>query len=402
MQFLVKAVDGGRGIVSLQLDAPTSGEARQLAEQQGLHVMSLRPARAFSMRRVFGLRSGRSQAFPLVLFSQELATLLGAGLALVGAIESLAEKEQDATRRQVLTDITRLLYEGKSFSQALGHLPGVFPELYVALIQSSERTGSVAEALTRYVAYHTRVEMVKQKVISSSVYPALLIVVGAGVLLFLLGYVVPRFSAVFGDKAGANLPWLSQLLLAAGQTIHDHFATLAALAGLAIIGAVFALRLPAVRRGLSQFVAALPAIRHRLFLYQVSRLYRSLGILLQGGIPIVAAIGMARGLVDEMVRARLDRVAQRVREGQPLSQALEQNELVTPVSLRMVRAGEQAGNLGAMMERTADFYDEEMSRWVDWFVRLFEPLLMVFVGAMIGIVVILMYLPIFELAGSIQ
>lgn len=402
MQFLVKAVDGSRGIVSLQFDAPSSGEARQLAEQQGLRVMSLRPTRAMSMAGLPGLRSQRGQAFPLVLFSQELATLLNAGLALVAAIESLAEKEEEATRRKVLTDITRLLYEGKSFSQALGHMPAVFPELYVALIQSSERTGSVAEALGRYVSYHTRVEMVKQKVISSSVYPALLIVVGTGVLLFLLGYVVPRFSAVFGGKGGANLPWLSQVLLATGQMIHDHIVALSALAGLMVIAAVMLLRLPAVRRGLVQFVGTLPAIQRRLFLYQVSRLYRSLGILLQGGIPIVAAIGMARGLVDESVRARLDRVSQRVREGQPLSQALEQNDLVTPVSLRMVRAGEQAGNLGAMMERTADFYDEEMSRWVDWFVRLFEPLLMVFVGAMIGFVVILMYLPIFELAGSIQ
>ena len=402
MQYLVKAVDGSRGIVSLQFDAPSSGEARQLAEQQGLRVMSLRPARALSLGGLAGWRGQRSQAFPLVLFSQELATLLNAGLALVAAIESLAEKEAEPTRRKVLTDITRLLYEGKSFSQALSHLPGVFPELYVALIQSSERTGSVAEALGRYVSYHTRVELVKQKVISSSVYPALLIVVGTGVLLFLLGYVVPRFSAVFGDKGGANLPWLSQVLLASGQMIHDHIASLAALAAAATVGALMLLRLPAVRRGIGEFVGALPAIRHRLFLYQVSRLYRSLGILLQGGIPIVAALGMARGLVDEGIRQRLDRVSQRVREGQPLSQALEQNELVTPVSLRMVRAGEQAGNLGAMMERTADFYDEEMSRWVDWFVRLFEPLLMVFVGAMIGLVVILMYIPIFELAGSIQ
>ncbi len=398
MQYQIKAVDGSKGIVSLSLDAPSADEARQLAEHQGLRVMSLRPARGLAG---LNLRLGGSQSFPLVLFSQELATLLNAGLALVNAIESLAEKEEEAGRRKVLNDLTRLLYEGKSFSQALAQMPGVFPELYVALVQSSEKTGSVGEALGRYVAYRGRIELIKQKVIGASVYPLLLVVVGAGVLLFLLGYVVPRFSAVFGDK-GEHLPWLSQVLLATGQAIHDHFAALAIGSGLAIIGAGLLFQLPAVRIFLGRLLTAVPAIRRRLFLYQVARLYRSLGILLQGGIPVVGAIAMARGLVGTEMRIRLDLATQRIREGQPLSQALEQNRLSTPVSLRMLRAGEQAGNLGAMMERTADFYDEEMSRWIDWFVRLFEPLLMVFVGAAIGAVVILMYIPIFELAGSIQ
>jgi general secretion pathway protein F len=157
-----------------------------------------------------------------------------------------------------------------------------------------------------------------------------------------------------------------------------------------------------VRQALGRAIAALPGVRERIFLYQVTRLYRSLGILLQSGIPILQAIGMARGLLGARMAALLDEAAQRVREGQPLSHALEANQLSTPVALRMLHAGEQAGNLGAMMERTADFYDEEMSRWIEWFVRLFEPLLMVFVGAVIGVVVILMYIPIFELAGSVK
>ena len=225
MQFQVKAVDGSRGIISLQLDAANSGEARQLAEQQGLRVMSLRPTRPLSASTIFGLHFGNGPAFPLALFSQELTTLLNAGLALVNAIESLAEKEDDPTRRKVLTDVTRLLYEGKSFSQALAQMPAIFPELYVALIRSSEKTGSVSDALGRYVAYQSRIELVRQKIIGASVYPVLLIVVGSGVLLFLLGYVVPRFSAVFGEK-GNQLPWLSQVLLATGQFIHDHVGAL--------------------------------------------------------------------------------------------------------------------------------------------------------------------------------
>ncbi|MDH4556848.1 type II secretory pathway protein [Pseudomonas sp. BN417] len=166
--------------------------------------------------------------------------------------------------------------------------------------------------------------------------------------------------------------------------------------------AVALLRQEGVRRALGRQVERLPAIRERIQVYELARFYRSLGILLQGGIPILTAIGMVRGLLGAATRPRLGQAAARIREGQALSRAREEHSLATPVSLRMLRAGEQSGNLGEMMERTADFHDEETSRWIEWFVRLFEPLLMTFIGLIIGVIVILMYIPIFELASSIQ
>lgn len=396
MQYQVKAVDGSRAIVQLTLDAASADGARQSAEHQGLRVIAVDP-----VRRLSGLAPGRRREFPLVLFSQELATLTNAGLSLITALESLAEKEHDAATRKVLASLVRLLYEGKSLSAALAQFPETFPALYVALIQSSEKTGAVSGGLARYVAYRTRIDLLTQKIVGASVYPALLLAVGSGVLLFLVGYVVPRFSAVLGDM-GDRLPWLSRVLMQLGHAIHDHAGAIALAVLVAIAAMAGVWQLVAVRRAVGEAVLALPGVRERVFLYQVTRLYRSLGILLQSGIPILAAIGMARGLVGARMAALLDQAAQRVREGRPLSQAFEEHRLSTPVALRMLHAGEQAGNLGAMMERTADFYDEEMGRWIEWFVRLFEPLLMVFVGAMIGIVVILMYIPIFELAGSIR
>jgi general secretion pathway protein F len=398
MQFQVKAVDGGRGILQMTVDAGTLDMARQVAEHQGLRVLSVAPVRRLA---TLGASIGRRQDFPLLLFSQELATLINAGLSLITALESLAEKEQDASTRKVLDALVRLLYEGKSFSQALAQYPAIFPDLYVALIQSSEKTGAVSGGLARYVAYRTRIDLLTQKIVSASVYPALLLVVGMGVLLFLVGYVVPRFSSVFGEL-GTRLPWMSQVLMKLGHMIHENFAGLALSLALMACGAAGLWQLTAVRQAVGRTVLALPGVRERVFLYQVTRLYRSLGILLQSGIPVVQAITMARSLLGARMAALLDLAGQRVREGQPLSQALEANHLSTPVALRMLHAGEQAGNLGAMMERTADFYDEEMGRWIEWFVRLFEPLLMVFVGAVIGVVVILMYIPIFELAGSIR
>lgn len=396
MRFHVKGVDRAAGVVSLTLEAPGPADARRLAEQRGLRVMSLRAARRWPT-----LRGRRQAAFPLLLFSQELATLLNAGLPLLDALESLAEKEGDAHARRVLDGLVRLLYEGKSLSQALASEPAVFPELYVALVQASEKTGEVGDALGRYVAFRTRVDALRRKVVSASLYPALLFVVGCGVLLFLIGYVVPRFSLVF-DDLGPQLPWLSRMLLATGQFLHAHQAALGAGALAAAAGGVLLVREPAVRRAAVRLLESIPAARERLFLYEMARFYRSLGILLQGGIPVLGALAMVRGLLGADARGRLDAVAARIREGQALSRALEEHRLATPVSLRMLRAGEQSGKLGAMMERTADFYDEEMGRWIEWFVRLFEPLLMTFIGLVIGVIVILMYIPIFELASSIQ
>ncbi|MBV6290262.1 type II secretion system F family protein [Pseudomonas aegrilactucae] len=395
MRFALKALGKG-GVVALELEAQDPAQARQMAEQQGLRVVSLRSAERFGR-----LRWRRREAFNLVLFSQELTTLLNAGLPLIDALQSLAEKETAPAPRKTLDELVRLLYEGKSLSQALGQLPAVFPALYVALVQSSEKTGALAEALGRYVAYRQRMDEVRQKIVSASIYPLLLLLVGGGVVLFLLGYVVPRFSLVF-DGLGASLPWLSQMLMQAGMFLHAHQAAL----GAATVGGVITLavlqRQPAVRRWLTRQLERLPALHRRLVMYELARFYRSLGILLQGGIPILTAMGMARGLLGTAASERLDQACERVREGLSLSAALQAGELVTPVSLRLLRAGEQSGNVGQMMERSADFYDEEISRWIEWFVRLFEPLLMTFIGLLIGVIVILMYMPIFELASSIH
>ncbi|MFJ3451047.1 type II secretion system F family protein [Pseudomonas sichuanensis] len=396
MRYQLKAL-GSQGVVQLQVEAEDLEQARRQAEDQGLRVLS---ARSMGL----GLRAlpwRRAPAFDLVLFSQELTTLLNAGLPLIDALESLAEKSPAGSARKTLEQLVRQLYEGRSLSQALAQQPRVFPTLYVALVQSSERTGALGDALTRYIGYRQRLDLVRQKLVGASVYPLLLLLVGGGVVLFLLGYVVPRFSLVF-EGMGTELPWLSRVLMQIGLFLHAQQLPL----GLGTLGAITLLvtlrRHPAVRRWASRQLRRVPALHQRLVMYELARFYRSLGILLQGGIPILTALGMARGLLGSAAAEGLEQASQRVAEGLPLSDALEAGLLVTPVSLRLLRAGEQSGNLGEMLERCADFHDQEIGRWVEWFVKLFEPLLMTFIGLLIGLIVILMYMPIFELASSIH
>lgn len=396
MQFELKVLSPRQEIGSLLLDAANADEATRQAQQQGNVVLSVKRGAA-----IVPSFKTRGSGFALILFSQELLSLLDAGLSLMEAMETLREKEHRPEARRILDQVMGSLYEGLPLSVALEQTQGIFPPLYIALVRSSEQTGDLAEALARFVDYQSQVDSVRKKIISASIYPVLLIGVGAMVTLFLLLYVVPKFSSIYESNTG-NLPWLSQWLLAWGRLLHTHATeVLAGFAGLVGL-TIYALSRPAVRRRVVDGLWRIPAVGERLRIYQLARFYRTLGMLLRGGIPAVTALDMVDGLLQPAMRARLQQAAQDIREGQPISQAMESRDLTTPVAVRMLRVGERSGKMGEMMERIGNFYDDEIARWVDWFTRLFEPILMTGIGLFVGIIVVLMYMPIFELAGSIQ
>lgn len=396
MQFEVKALRGREGLAVLALEAASESDAVRQAQSQGYAVLSARPLNSWR-----DWLARQRSAFPLQLFSQELLALLEAGLALVEALEALAEKEHRSETRRILDQVVARLYEGLPLSAALEQFPGVFPALYVATVRASEKSGALGEALARYVAYQSQLDVVRKKLVSASIYPVLLMVVGGLVTLFLLGYVVPRFSVIY-ESTGGDLPWLSQLLLSWGKLLADH--GMAVLVGALVLaaGIVYGLARPALRRWLAARLWQIPAIGERMRIYQLARFYRTLGMLLDGGTPIVAALERTAGMLPPLLRSPLQLATGGIKEGLPISESLERHGLTTPVALRMLRVGERTGGMGRMMERIAAFYDEEMARWVEWFTRLFEPLLMVLIGLVIGVIVVLMYLPVFELAGSLQ
>src|SRR6185295_14423702 len=169
-----------------------------------------------------------------------------------------------------------------------------------------------------------------------------------------------------------------------------------------ILGSIYALRLPHVRTAIGDAVWRLPAIGERLKVYQLARFYRTIGMLLRGGMPLPRSLDMGAELLHPLLRDRLVEANRAISEGRGVSASLEAQGLVTPVALRMLAVGEKSGNMGEMLEQVAAFHDEELARWVDWFTRLFEPVLMAIIGLVIGAIVILMYMPIFELAGNLQ
>lgn len=397
MKFELKVMQGTQ-VGWLSLEAPDLQSARQQAQAQGYGILQVRQANSGGWLPKWPFNK---QSFNLSLFSQELLALLESGLSLIEAIEGLAEKEQHDQSRYVLNRLRTSLYEGLPLSQALALQPEVFSALYVALIRASERTGDMAQALRRHVAYQAQVDAIRKKIIAASIYPVLLIVVGGLVVLFLLGYVVPRFSVIY-ESGGDNLPWASRMLLRWGQLLQGHGElVLMGTVGISLLLWLVFSR-PASKIWIMRRIWRIPSLGEALRIYQLARFYRTLGMLLQGGIPLLTALGMVQSLLPQELQQVLQKVISEVREGKQLSSSMETHGLTTSIANRMLRVGERTGRLDEMLGRIGIFYDEDTARRVEWLSKLLEPALMVIIGLIVGLVVVLMYMPIFELAGAIE
>ena len=391
MQFEVRALTADAVVTLIKVDALDEADARRQVEARGLFVAAI--------KRGAGARA--SGAISLVLFSQELLALLSAGLGVVEALEALQEKETNPVLINVLGRLLAGLREGKRFSSVLAEQGARFGPLYIGIVKAAEGTSNLPRSLARYIDYQQRIDAVRAKIVSAAIYPMILLLVGGAVSAFLITYVVPRFAEVY-QGAGRNLPFMSRLLLSWGQFAAQHTLwLLAGLAGFASV-AVLGVRHLLARGGIAGLLARLPGLRERVRIYELSRLYLTLGMLSEGGIPIVQAIDTVQAMVSPAVRLGLHNARLAVESGLPLSSAFAANGLTTPISLRMLRVGERTGDMGPMLTQSAAFYDGEISRWIERFTRTFEPLLMAAIGLVVGAIVVLLYMPIFDLAGDMS
>lgn len=393
MRFRIKAIKAGAGISELTVEASDQAEAENKVRESGFVVLSS----SKPWRSAF---AGRTRRFPLLLFNQELLALMESGITLVEALQTLAEKEARPLVRRVLNQLVDRLHEGQPLSAALGEHANVFPPLYVAAVRASERTSDLDEALRRYINYQQQLEVLRSKIVSAAIYPILLLVVGSLVILFLMGYVVPSFSHIY-EEMGGELPLMSRLLLAWGNLLREHYVILGLLVSVVAVGGLYTWRRPATRATLGALLWRIPGVGDRLRVFQLARFYRTIGMLLRGGIAIVPALEIVADLLSPILRPQLRLAIRHISEGRAISEAMEQHGLATRVALRMLRVGEHAGNMGEMMERISTFHDGEIARDAEWFTRLFGPLLMLVIGGLIGAIVVLMYLPIFQLAESV-
>lgn len=390
-----------KGRISTQrIEASSLQEARQIASSDGRTVLE---CAAFSdegsprsLFRKLWLTS--PAAIDTVAFSQDLATLMEAGVTVKEAVDALARKEPSGVRRQVLSQLNRSMAEGLSFSAALEQSRS-FPDLLVATVAASEQTGDLATGLSRYARHQQSLRTVKDRVVGACVYPLLLLAVGSVVVLMLLGVVVPRFSTLI-DSQSRELPTLSKLLMVWGQFVDAHPAVplvlLAVFAG-AVALAVSQWNNPDTRK---KWLERIPGAASIVREFQHLQMYRTTAILTSRGITIHRALVFSMDLLGPSDRARLRAGLTQMHEGVSISSALFNSGLSDVVATSMLNVAERSGALPEMLDRIADFYERSLQRRIDITSRLIEPVLMIIFGIVIGGIVVLMYLPIFDLASS--
>lgn len=395
MQYSVRTYQASSGAIAESVLEGDSAEAvERLLEGQGLTVLSVSAVRG----KLFAKRQG---TFNVVLFCEELRTLLSSGMSLVEAIEALCSKNSGQGRHAVLSEIQQRLLEGKPFSAALELNNYPFPPLLIASIRASERTSRLHDALEEYITYEKVGQELGRKIVSAAIYPSLVVGFGFLICLFMIAYVVPRFSKVYEDFT-QSLSVATVMLMKLGEVTGNHIPLL-----LVALAAVVATLVMLYRSGkLQQFFFAaagrFKTAKYYLRLYQLARIYQTMSMLLKGGYTLVDAIPLAQNLAFELpLRNQLSETRQSVMEGKRLSAAMTVNGLTDPVTERLLQVGERSGNLAQVMDTIAQSYRQEFTLFIERATRLAEPILLMGVGVMIGAIIILMYMPVFDLANGI-
>jgi general secretion pathway protein F len=398
MIYLLRGFDGSGAVQTLRIDSDSSAAAVAQARARGLRVVSVQTAaNGWRVRRP----AWGAAKFDIGLFARELAALLDAGVGVIDALRTLGANERREAAARIYRDLLRQLEQGLPLSAALEQAGPLFPPVLVACVRASERTGGLAESLRRYSHNSAALQELRGKVTAAAIYPSVLLVVGTAVVLFLLGFVVPRFAGLL-ERSGHELPLLSRWLLAWGGLVQAHGSTLAIGGTVLLLAAILALRQPPVRIWLADRMLALPGIGAQFRLYRQAQFFRTAAMLVEGGIPAIQAFELARGLIGRADRAALAQALQQVRNGEKISAAFLQCGLANPISHRLLTVAEKTGRLGPVLDRVAAFQESQVARAIELISRLIEPAMMIFIGVAIGGIVVLMYLPIFELASSLQ
>jgi type IV pilus assembly protein PilC len=373
---------------------------RRELEEKGLHVLSLRARGGFGGFS-FGRRSHKIARHEFLVFNQELATLLKAGMPLVQSLDILRVRLSNPVFKAVLDDVHEKVRAGTSLSDAFAAHGDLFPGVYTASLMAGERSGNLETVLRRFVAYTKVIDTVRSKTLSALIYPVILIALAIALVGIIVIKVVPTFSE-FYSTFGAELPLSTRIIVAISNTVRSQALVIA----IAVIGGGLAfytwIKQPGQKARFDRALLHLPGIGGSFHKFATSQLARTLSTLLGGGIPLVNALDIAaRSTGNRHLGRELEIVAQRVREGQGFAATLLERKTVPDVAIKMIEVGESTGALQEMLNSLADFYDEEIDTEVSRFVTLIEPALLVIMGVVIATIVLALYMPLFQLSSVI-
>ena len=401
MQFVCRLGTAEGRVIEQVHTASDETALRTDLEKRGYHVFQVR-RKGLGRISLGSLRRGgrKMAAQKFLIFNQELAALLKAGLPLLQSLDMMVERMSDSEFRPVLADIRDRVMTGEDLSQAFGAHSEKFPRLYPSALKAGERSGELESVIRRFISYQKLMIETRKKVVSALVYPAVLVATSIAMILVLTIFVMPKFLG-FYDELEGELPLITRITLGFSNFLRSNWMWEVPL--LIILGVAFVYwrRTEAGRRSLDRFQLHLPLVGSILQRLALSQFTRSLATLLSGGIPLVPAFELACGSVgNSEVRSRLEPQIQRVREGQAFHEALDESGVVPPMALDMIQVGEATGALDEMLSNVSDFFDDEVETHVQRILSLIEPVMLVFMGLIVGLILVSLYLPMFSMIGS--
>jgi type IV pilus assembly protein PilC len=392
--YVARDAATGREIRS-SLDASTESAAIAALLNRNMLVISINEKAAKKTKAV----GGSVPLQDLVIFTRQLATMIDAGLAVVQSLQTLAEQVSNKALRDVIRDISARVESGDSLSEALQKHPKVFDRLYYSMVAAGEKGGLLAEILGRLASYLENTARLRKKVKSALMYPTVVTLVAIGITIFLLVKVVPTFKDIFEGFGNAKLPAPTQFLIDLSNSIRDYFLVYIAVVGVIVGSWMYFLKTPFGRAFWDAKRIRLPLfgpIAHKICLARFTRTFASL---VRSGVPILEVFSIVQNTVGNVVMERALKVAATdIEQGESISTALSKHPVFPTMIIRMITAGEQTGKIDAMLERVADFTDDEIETTLSGLTSLIEPLLIVFLGVVVGGMVICMFLPIFKLS----
>ncbi|MBX3247434.1 MAG: type II secretion system F family protein [Myxococcales bacterium] len=340
----------------------------------------------------------------LVIFTRQFATMIDAGLPLVQCLDILAAQGDNKIFNKILKDVKGYVEQGGTFSEALRKHPKVFDDLYVNLVAAGELGGILDTILQRLAVYIEKRVKLKRQVKSALVYPSAIFVVAIAVIVVMLTWVIPAFQGMFAEFGGEDqLPGITKFVISISEGFLDNALWIILAIGSVVTGIGYSYRTPKGKRFWHKLLLTAPILGPVMRKIAVARFTRTLGTLLSSGVPILDAmniVGRAAGNV--IVEQAIKDTADRIREGRTMAEPLMETKVFPPMVVQMIGVGEQTGALDTMLNKIADFYEDEVDVAVAALTSLLEPLMMVFIGGIVGVILIAMYMPIFEIAGKVQ
>jgi len=371
-------------------------------EQEGNFVLDIRKEQGFGSFFKQGKRKARVKLKDLIIFNQEFSVLIKAGLPIIQALNAIIKKGSEDELTDVLTNIRNDISGGASLSEAFRNYSHIFSNLYIATLQSGEKSGNIPLAVTRYIEYMKKISEIRQKIITASVYPVILTVVSVFALIFLLVYVVPSFTSTYFE-AGTELPGLTLILVEISNILKSYFPYLLLLVVAGIISYKYSKRSDSFNAYLDRVKLKIPFVGALYTHYSISKMARTLATTLRGGTTLVESIRISSGVMDNsFLKDNLKAVGSSIEKGAGFAESLSNTGVFPVLSLKMIEAGESSGSLEQVLEEVAEFYERDVDTKISVLTSSIEPALMVIMGLLIGFIVLAMYMPIFQMAGTIR